>query len=83
MTFDNVKQVCDCGHDKATHHFDERGPGDCLGMHCDCLGYHEPGTRPIRARYPQIIVNDPLEEAVDTPRMWPPFWPMPAPKTSP
>jgi hypothetical protein len=48
MTLDNVREICDCGHDKATHHFDVRGPGDCLGMRCECLGFHRPGTKPLR-----------------------------------
>ena len=44
-------QLCACGHDKATHFFDADGPGDCLGMQCDCRGYHVPGTPALRNAY--------------------------------
>jgi hypothetical protein len=33
-------QVCaGCGHDRSTHHFNARGPGDCLARGCPCKAY--------------------------------------------
>lgn len=49
--FSPIKQVCICGHDKATHYPDEQRTTDrgiiitihgaCLGMRCDCHGYDD------------------------------------------
>lgn len=35
------KQVCSCGHDKATHH---EGQHNCLGVYCECKSFHKEGT---------------------------------------
>jgi hypothetical protein len=41
-----LRETCHCGHHKDTHHFDPvKGPGDCLGMRCDCKGYRD-DTKP-------------------------------------
>jgi GTP cyclohydrolase II len=43
-----LREVCHCGHDRATHHPDEATKnngitvyllGNCLGLYCDCLFY--------------------------------------------
>ena len=38
------KEVCECGCAKATHYFDDKGPGDCLGARCDCKKYRPEGS---------------------------------------
>ncbi len=38
----NRVRVCACSHDRSTHHFDARGPGDCLARGCVCRGFVEP-----------------------------------------
>lgn len=38
-----IKETCDCGHDRATHFEKE---STCLGVHCDCKRYREPGSPP-------------------------------------
>lgn len=51
MTHD-YRQVCACGHAKATHYVDSAGPGDCLGTACDCKRYTLPKEKDVaRERY--------------------------------
>lgn len=49
------KEECHCGHSKDAHHFDERGPGDCLGMGCNnCHGYRDASLPdPLAKRGPE------------------------------
>ena len=55
------RQICHCGHDRATHYFDERGPGDCLAQACECCGYKhvdQPGGMNKRFTFAQPKKRD-------------------------
>lgn len=57
----SYREVCKCGHDKATH-FRDLNTGaraSCLASMCDCKRYRDPGTPdtvpPPKARTPKTI----------------------------
>lgn len=42
MSWSPYKEVCDCGHDIATHFREESGErSTCLGMRCECRQYRD------------------------------------------
>ncbi len=36
----------ECGHERDSHHFDDRGPGNCLCMRCECPYFHAAPPKP-------------------------------------
>jgi len=48
-----MRDMCHCGHDKATHYFDVgpkgREKGDCLAKGCDFKGYTHEDSPPRRS----------------------------------
>jgi hypothetical protein len=87
----SLREVCHCGHDKATHYPDEQSVvngirvnvlGACLGMRCDCgfyLNENEPKPKSRQSFPAAPPVSDDDDEYVDdaTPITLPmiPVWP--------
>ena len=67
------REICKCGHDKATHH---EGKHDCLGMFCnDCRKYRNEWEEdpPPTPRTPTADwADDDAEFGPVTPKLW---WP--------
>ena len=65
MAFSPYKQICDCGHDIATHYEDPAtGVREaCLGLgECKCRGYHDHLKGPrapitLRVAAPKVLEN--------------------------